>query len=57
MYDIETLHMTCFDDWNREWIEEDPLGFSNEFRKQIARYTEELRKRPQSGFGDRHLTH
>ncbi len=56
VYDLDTLNMTCYDDWTLDFIEEDPLGFSNDFKQAVKKYTAELSKDRNTGFGYRNLT-
>lgn len=57
VYDIETLEMTCLEDWtNSKFISDDPLGLTEDFRRAIVTYTQRLERDPSYGFGFRNLT-
>lgn len=55
VWDIDSLHRTCLADWEEGWIEADPLGFSNDFKREVARYVESIYRDPAKGFGLRNL--
>ncbi len=56
VYSTESLQMTCWDDWQYDFCEADPLGITTEFRQEIMRYRLALQQDNSKGFGDRHLT-
>lgn len=51
VWDVETIHMTCLQDYIHRPIEEDPLGIDSKVRLEMNKYLQSLNEDPRSGFG------